>query len=196
MYTRPRALQDFIDLAQRLFDSESLPSPARELSRKVFARMGAEIDNGKRSGDRYPVCDYLDLALAPHLEKDSTCGAAARGIKALEPYVGWQRRTSGANGSDDYIERHANGMIVGPGGMESRYDIQLGFSLLAPHTRYPDHHHMPEEAYVLLTPGQFKQADGDWFDPGIGGGLYNESNILHAMRSDDEPLLVMWCLLV
>jgi hypothetical protein len=196
MYSRPTHLQEFIDVAQRLFDSESLPLPVRELSARVFARADIEIDDGKRSPIRYPACDYLDLALTPLISTDTLLGAAARSIKTLEPFIGWQRRTSGINGSDQYIRDHVNGMIVGPAGMESRYDIQLGFSLLAPDTRYPDHQHMPEEAYVLLTPGEFKQADGGWFDPGIGSGLYNVSNILHAMRSDDRPLLAIWCLYI
>lgn len=196
MYARPGALQDFICVAQRLFEGESLPSSARALTGKAFERMNVETDDGKRAGIRYPACDYLHLALAPLLAADSSLGAAARSIRALEPSIGWQRRTSGVNGSEDYIERHVNGVIVGPGGMESRYDVQLGFSLLAPDTRYPDHQHVPEEAYVLLTPGEFRQANGDWFDPGVGGGLYNVSNILHAMRSHDRPMLAMWCLLV
>ncbi|ALL69326.1 putative transcriptional regulator protein [Paraburkholderia caribensis MBA4] len=188
-------MQDFIDIAQRLFDSGSLPAPVRELSGQVFERLDSEIDDGRKAGTRYPACTYLDLALAPLLPTDSLLGAAARGIKTLEPFIGWQRRTSGLNGSEQYVERHVNGIIVGPGGTESRYDVQLGFSLLAPDTRYPDHRHAPQEAYVLFTPGEFRQADGDWFDPGIGGGLYNVSNILHAMRSHDQPLLAMWCLL-
>lgn len=87
-------------------------------------------------------------------------------------------------------------MICGPGGMESRYDIQRGFSLFAPHTRYPDHRHPPEEAYVLLSAGKFRQRDGDWFDPGIGRGLQNTRDSLHAMRSGSKPLLALWCLLV
>jgi hypothetical protein len=194
MYSRSAPLQDFIDIAQRLFDSRSLH--VRELSAKVFARMSIEIDDGKRSLTRYPACDYLDLVLAPLLSTDTLLGKAARGIKTLEPFIGWQCRTSGLNGSDHYIRDHVNGMIVGPAGIESRYDIQLGFSLLAPNTRYPDHQHVPEEAYVLFTPGEFKKADGVWFDSGISGGLYNVSNIVHAMRSHEKPLLAMWCLLV
>jgi hypothetical protein len=123
-------------------------------------------------------------------------GAAARAIQLLEPEIGWHRRTSGLNGSARYIEDHVHGTIVGPGGIESRADVLLGFTLLAPHTRYPDHRHPPQEAYVLFSSGEFKQADGDWFDPGVGGGLYNQHNALHAMRAGDDTLFAMWCLLV
>jgi hypothetical protein len=196
LYSRSAPLQDFIDIAQHLFESKTLSDQVRDLAAKVFARASIEIDDGKRSLARCPACDYLEIALSPLLSMDTPLGKAARAIKALEPFVGWQRRTSGQNGSEHYIRDHVNGMIVGPAGMESRYDIQLGFSLLAPHTRYPDHQHLPEEAYVLLTQGEFRQADGGWFDPGIGGGMYNVSNIRHAMRSHDRPLLAMWCLYI
>lgn len=80
--------------------------------------------------------------------------------------------------------------------MESRYDVQLGFSLLAPRARYPDDRHPPEAAYVLISAGEFRQRDGDWFDPGIGGGLHNPPGSQHAMRSGTSPLIALWCLLV
>ncbi|SAL62523.1 transcriptional regulator protein [Caballeronia choica] len=103
---------------------------------------------------------------------------------------------SGRDGSVDYVEKHVHGMICGPGGTESRLDVQLGFSIMAPHVRYPDHSHPPEEAYVLLTSGQFRQLDGDWFDPGIGGGIHNAPSNQHAMKSGELPFLALWCLLM
>ncbi|HKT96365.1 MAG TPA: dimethylsulfoniopropionate lyase [Paraburkholderia sp.] len=196
MYQRHADLEQFIRVARMLFQTAALPDAARQLAVKVFERLEHPSDDGKRNRERYPACDLLDSALAPMLGDPSSFGVLARAIKTLEPSIGWQRRTSGSNGSENYVENHVNGMICGPGGMESRYDIQLGFSLLAPHTRYPDHRHPPEEAYVLLSAGEFRQRDGDWFDPGIGGGLHNAPNSLHAMRSGTTPLLAMWCLLV
>ena len=86
-------------------------------------------------------------------------------------------------------------MVCGPGGTESRYDVQLGFSVLAPNVRYPDHSHPPEEAYVLLTAGEFRQGNGEWFDPGIGNGIHNAPGSVHAMKSGNVPLLAIWCLL-
>ncbi|KAG8152381.1 dimethylsulfonioproprionate lyase family protein [Burkholderia catarinensis] len=195
MYNRPEDLANFIGIAQRLFQSPRLPDAAREVAAKVFDRLERPASDGMRAAKRHPACDLLDAALAPLLDDASDLGAAARTIKTLEPSLGWQRRTSGLNGSENYVDRHVHGMICGPGGMESRYDVQLGFSLLAPFTRYPDHQHLPEEAYVLLSAGEFRQRDGDWFDPGIGGGLHNTPDIVHAMRSGSAPLLAMWCLL-
>jgi hypothetical protein len=85
-------------------------------------------------------------------------------------------------------------MIVGPNGHEPREDVWVGVSLLAPEVRYPDHHHAPEEVYLVLSRGRFRQGDADWFEPGIGGSLYNMPNIRHAMASGSAPLFAIWCL--
>jgi quercetin dioxygenase-like cupin family protein len=87
-------------------------------------------------------------------------------------------------------------MIVGPGGLESRDDVWVGASVMAPHVRYPDHQHLPEEVYLVMSPGEFRQGDAPWFEPGVGGTFYNPPNIVHAMRSGESPLLAIWCLWV
>lgn len=195
MTTRPENIQAFIQIADVLFQSQKLPEAGRAVAAQVFARLQTPSDDGVRHNTRYPACEWLDAALAPIIGDDTPYGAAARAIKALEPALGWTRRTSGVNGSDNYIDGHVHGMICGPGGAESRYDVQLGFSIMVPNVRYPDHHHPPEEGYVLLTAGEFRQKGGEWFNPGIGGGIHNPPGSLHAMRSGPVPFLAIWCLL-
>lgn len=53
---------------------------------------------------------------------------------------------------------------------------------------------LPEEVYLVLSPGRFQHGSSSWFEPGLGGTLYNEPNIKHAMASGDAPLLAIWCL--
>ena len=65
---------------------------------------------------------------------------------------------------------------------------------MAPETQYPDHRHPPEEIYIVLSGGQWRQADGAWHEPGIGGLVYNPPNIVHAMRATNHPLLALWFL--
>jgi hypothetical protein len=195
MTTRPQTVDTFIRAADVLFQSDSLTPGGRAVAARVFERLRVPSDDGKRRAERFPACDWLDRALATVIGEPTQMGDAARAVKALEPQLGWSRRTSGANGSADYVEGHVNGMICGPGGTESRYDVQLGFSLLRPGVRYPDHRHPPEEAYVLFTAGEFRQLEGEWFNPGIGGGMHNLPNAQHAMRSGTAPLFAIWCLL-
>ena len=90
--------------------------------------------------------------------------------------------------------RRANATITGPEGLEIRRDVWIGVSLMAPHTRYSDQRHPPEEIYVVLSDGQWCQASGPWHEPGIGGLVYNPPNVAHAMRSTERPLLALWFL--
>ena len=85
-------------------------------------------------------------------------------------------------------------MIIGDGGLEARQDLRMGASLLAPNTFYPNHQHPPEEVYIALTPGHWRQEAGPWREPGIGGLVYNPPNIIHAMQSDTSALLAIWML--
>jgi quercetin dioxygenase-like cupin family protein len=96
--------------------------------------------------------------------------------------------------SRTFFDGHANALVAGPEGIEIRDDVMIGISLMAPHVRYPDHRHPPEEVYVSLAGGAWWKEHGDWYGPGSGGLVYNEPNVLHAMATEQEPLLAIWCL--
>ena len=46
----------------------------------------------------------------------------------------------------------------------------------------------------MLSDGEFRQGDADWFTPGVGGSFYNTPFITHAMRSAHTPLFSFWAL--
>ena len=47
----------------------------------------------------------------------------------------------------------------------------------------------------MLSPGRWRHGASSWFEPGVGGVVHNTPDIVHAMRSGEEPLLAIWCLL-
>ena len=89
---------------------------------------------------------------------------------------------------------HANAYVIGPKGLEKRGKAIVGASLVAPDLQYPDHHHPPEELYIALSDGEWRQNEEAWHTPGLGGLVHNPSNVTHSMRAKSEPLLAVWCL--
>ena len=71
-------------------------------------------------------------------------------------------------------------------------EVRIGISVMAPNIQYPDHRHPPEEVYVVLSLGACRQGAEAWFEPGVGGIVYNPPDIVHAMKSGTSPLLAVW----
>lgn len=192
---RDPLLQDFLTSLADAFSAQDIGAEARAAIDRTYGALQTPCPAGSGVPRRRPVCSHLSEALAAARSGPAPVVRLADAFAALEPSLAWKpRQAGGPFASDNWPEGHANTMIVGPGGLEDRHDLSIGASLLAPHVRYPDHRHAPEEVYLLLSPGRFQHGDSDWFEPGIGGTLYNEPNIKHAMASDDAPLLAFWCL--
>jgi hypothetical protein len=195
MDKRPHALQVFLDDLRHELETIRARKAARQCIERVFAALDQPRPVTAGEAVRLPVCAHLEGALATARGGSPSLAAIAASFKALEPNLTWTRRAhTDATASSNFVDGHANALIVGPNGFEPRDDVWVGVSLLAPHVRYPDHNHAPEEVYLVLSPGKFRQDDNDWFEPGIGGSFYNRPNIKHAMASGDAPLFAVWCL--
>lgn len=94
----------------------------------------------------------------------------------------------------EFMASHANAQIIGPQGLVIQHDLMVGVTLLRPNMVYPDHQHEPEEIYLVLTAGHWRQANLPWHTPGLGGLVYNASNLVHGMKSLNTPLFALWCL--
>ncbi len=196
MDREPR-LQAFLDAALAAFLAHATSEEARA-ALAAIAAAAREVHPGRQgAGSRLPVCEWLTLALANASAAPLSPEARALLVAfvAVEPLVEWRRRPGpNVNAGPGFDEGHANAMFLGPGGIEARQDFWLGVSLLAPHVRYPDHDHAPEEVYLVLSGGEFSQDGGAWFTPGIGGSFWNRPGIMHAMRSGAAPLFAFWVL--
>lgn len=188
-------LQFFVEAASEAFGKFAVAPEARRSVGEIFAALRRPGDMRSGRGSRLPACDQLEAALAIDTA-DPVLLCLVDRFRAIEPHLQWGRKTSyDATASANFDDGHANAMIVGPGGLEERRDLWLGVTLMAPNVRYPDHDHAPEEVYLVLTPGEFRQGEGAWFAPGLGGSFYNTPGIRHAMRSVDAPFLAFWALL-
>ena len=195
MSERSESLAAFLNAAHAAYDQFAQEPQSRRSLGQIFAALEHTGVARLSPGKRLPVCDYLNAALAVEMPYQPLERLIER-FRAIEPQLEWRRRpTFDATASENFIDGHANAMIIGPGGLEERKDLWLGVTVMAPHVRYPDHDHAPEEVYLVLSQGEFRQSQGDWFSPGIGGSFYNTPQIKHAMRSLETPLLAFWALL-
>lgn len=200
-------LQGMIDRLQDALAGADLSAPARVALVKVFDRLkvpgpvgvlaGVPHDQpaGQSAAEVLAVTDMLAPALAALTARPDALAALARSLTDLAPALVWTtRKAVGPTASAGFPAAHANTMLVGPGGLEDRADVMIGLSLMAPHTRYPDHDHAPEEVYLVLSDGAFLQGDADWLARKPGQTVYNSPGLRHAMRAGGQPFLALWCL--
>ncbi len=147
---------------------------------------------GALSSHEVPVTAWLDKAIKT--AKSGPVGGLAEALEVLTPKLSWQTRSDRHSNDPNWLKSHANAVIVGDTGLEYRTDIRIGVSLLAPNTVYPNHQHPPEEVYIALSDGCWRQNNGEWQSPGPGGLIYNRPNIIHAMKSGNDPLFAIWML--
>lgn len=193
---RSPALQTFLTQAEAVIGQQAAEDGSvRVVVDRMFAALRMPLPADDTVAVRVPVCEYLPAALAQARAAPGAVGALGEAFAAITPHLCWKTRPGAEAHGDAFRLGHANAIITGPDeGLEIRPDVRIGVSLMAPRTRYPDHHHPPEEVYIVLSDGEWWQAGGAWHTPGIGGLVHNPPNILHAMRSADTPLLALWFL--
>lgn len=191
---RDQALQAFLDaLKSAIKAGESTASPqAATAAKRAFAALETPGDAAAPSRETVPATRYLAEALTD--SQNGPAAALAAAFQQIEPRLAWQRRPDRETSDPNFPNAHASTVIVGDGGIETHTDVRIGVSLLAPNTFYPDHHHPPEEVYVVLTEGAWRQGDGPWHERGPGTLVYNTPNVVHAMQSGSKPLLAIWTL--
>ncbi len=192
---RSESLQLFVDAAQAAFSARVSDAHCAASISRIFTALESPGAASRAPGARLPICKHLAQATDPQTFTDPSLKALIDAFLRIEPSLAWRPRTGDCtNAGPGFAENHANAYIIGPGGAERRSDVWIGASLVAPHIRYPDHDHPPEETYLVLSPGEFMQGADNWHAPGIGGTLYNPPGILHAMRSGAAPLFAFWAL--
>ncbi|GGE22359.1 transcriptional regulator [Aureimonas endophytica] len=192
---RDAALQAFVTRLREAFDAARTDPESDAALGRIFGALDTVHAAGTTAPQRLPVCEHISTAITGAQSAERPFAELAEAFREIEPRLRWARRASGGpHSSDNWPDGHANATILGAGGLEDRRDLAIGASLLAPNVRYPDHNHGPEEVYLVLSPGRFQHGKSGWFEPGVGGTLYNEPNIRHAMASDAAPLLAFWCL--
>lgn len=193
MAARSPDLDAFLIRLQAALNAGAAPgsAPARATAR-AFAALATPGPANAVQRETAPVCRHLAAAYANAAK--GAAAALAADFARIEPRFAWKRRFDRKSEDPHFLDNHANATIVGEDGLEQSDRVRMGVSLLAPNTFYPDHRHPPEEVYIALSAGSWRQNDGPWRSPGPGGLIYNPPDIVHAMQAGDTPLLAIWTL--
>ena len=185
-------VQAFIDSLLSVIEASQGTPINSDIEPLLSALRCASIETGVAANDGIPALDHLPFAIRNAQKGPPKIRALANCLQEIAGELTWYQRQQPA--LSDFMRGHANAFIIGPNGLEKRSDIVVGVSLLAPGIEYPDHNHPPEELYVVMSDGEWRQNNNPWQAPGLGGLVCNPANITHSMRSGPKPLLAVWCL--
>lgn len=195
MAPRSQALQAFLDATREALSVRVKPgTPEASAMQRVTAAFDvAAGDQAPSNSLSQPVCAHLEAAIVSAERGPADVARVAHTFKALLPSLHWKLKSIA---DPAFAVGHANTNLLGPypEALERRNDVWVGLSLMAPEITYPDHNHPPEELYLALSRGYWRQQTGPWHEPGLGGVVCNPRGITHAMRSGAEPFLAIWCL--
>ncbi|MDK4701349.1 MULTISPECIES: dimethylsulfonioproprionate lyase family protein [unclassified Rhizobium] len=137
-----------------------------------------------------PVVDYL--------RKHDRLGEGAEGVLFDRLFqaaneLHWAQTYSITDFGADFLQRYGWVELFGTRGHFVSEEMAGGFLLLGPGVHYPDHHHEAEEIYIPLTDGSLWSKDAQPFLPRWSGEIiHHPSNIRHAMRTEDQPLVALY----
>ena len=104
----------------------------------------------------------------------------------------WGQTYTSADFGKEFIDNYGWLEVFGTRGHFDNDTVAGGFLILGPGIDYPDHHHVAEEIYIPLTGGtDWRMGDGA-FGRAAGEVIHHASNVNHAMRTGEEPLLALY----
>lgn len=144
-----------------------------------------------------PVCQFWVAGLQAAEDLGPLAGLV-QALEALGPWLAWTqnpnyRRSPPATGFlDSYGYAVIAGPADGPPALIGHAALALGVLLLGPHTHYPLHHHPAIEIYVPLGAAEWWRGDGPWRPEPPGAVIHHASDVAHATRTGDAPLLAIY----
>ena len=134
---------------------------------------------------------------------DHLGGAADIASPAARPLAGlldrrrgafrWGQTYTAADLGQRFVDNYGWLEVFGTRGHFANGSVAGGVLLLGPGVVYPDHHHEAEEIYIPLTGGaEWRMGDGPFAVRAAGEIIHHASNVNHAMRTGQEPLLALY----
>lgn len=156
----------------------------------AVARIDWEMPARPLEPQGLPCVRYLDrIAELVAPEARSLARFLARNRDALR----WGQTYNAADFGADFLARYGWLEVFGTRGHFANDEAAAGLLILGPDIVYPDHHHIAEEIYIPLIGGTEWHKGQSGFQPRAAGEvIHHASNISHAMRTAEEPLLALY----
>lgn len=173
-YARPRVEND---------------AAAREMAVVAALAAGAAREPVAFDANDHPALRHLDKALAAAERRVPALAAALRPVAAALPWrYGYAPRADAAG----LEHRMAWAELVGPAAPFRSAQVGLGLTLIGPHTSYPPHRHPAVEVYRVVAGTAVWRAGPVTSLHPPGATILHSPNLVHAMRTGDEPLLAIY----
>lgn len=150
----------------------------------------ADLSLGTPARESENSAAHRHLGPAVVLAESGPLGEVARALAPVGLTLPW-----GYNYPDQDPDLAANvafAELVGPSGPFLSNRLRLGFTLMGPRLLYPDHAHPAIELYHVMAGRPTWTADGVTTEREAGEFVLHPSEVSHAMRTYDEPLLAIY----
>ena len=180
-----------IDFRNHLVQMLKMPSCISESSviaaRLIAKKLSQLSPTCKSKRTINPLIDEVDYLAVNTKMRDKNSSKLFHSISAIFNTLQWYRRLE--LHLPQFKNGHVNAEIIGPMGLNVSDNFKVGVTLMRQHLPCPDHHHLPEEVYIVLSDGFWRQNQEPWWSPGPGGYVYNQQDISHAMESVEHPFV-------
>lgn len=160
------------------------------LVREAVARIGWDMPARPLEAHPLACLRHLDRAaeLAPPNAKP-----LVRWLAGQSGNLHWGQTYSESDFGSAFVDNYGWLEVFGTRGHFANDEAAAGLLILGPDIVYPDHHHFAEEIYIPLTGGtEWRMGEGGFRKREAGEIVHHASNVNHAMRTGQEPLLALY----
>ncbi|MDL2409910.1 dimethylsulfonioproprionate lyase family protein [Rhizobium calliandrae] len=190
---RPAPVQSFANALCELLLAATAPDMASFVAGQIYSRLHriGMLRAGGADDVLQPEAWWSALELAGKRDRQLTRMVEA--LSLMSPMLIWTKGRSGPFASANYAIGHGSAMIVGPGGLEDRDDVQISLTLTEPYCRSPDRAASERQIFLFLSSAQISIGDGAWNAVTPGSIAVIEAGSKSAMRCTRDPLLAVRC---
>lgn len=141
-----------------------------------------------------PVCRHIAATL--NSARQGSLTSIADAFASLADRCVWTQNPNyvALPPSAGFLDGYGYAELVGPGRIVPASNFRIGFLMLGPGIEYPAHAHPAEEVYHVVGGRAHWWRDGEaWRTEDPGAAIHHAPNVAHATRTDDEPLLALYC---